>query len=96
MPETAIVTPELERLLLSTIPTGLLINGQWRDASGGGTFAVEDPATGRTLLEIADATSADAMAALDAADAVPVLLGADSPAGTGRDPAPRRPGDRTG
>ncbi|MGF4041835.1 NAD-dependent succinate-semialdehyde dehydrogenase [Paenarthrobacter nitroguajacolicus] len=70
MPETATVTPELERLLLSTIPTGLLINGQWRDASGGGTFAVEDPATGKKLLEIADATSADAMAALDAADAV--------------------------
>ena len=70
MPETATVTPELERLVLSTIPTGLFINGQWRDASGGGTFAVEDPATGKTLLEIADATSADAVAALDAADAV--------------------------
>ncbi len=28
------------------------------------------PATGKKLLEIADATSADAMAALDAADAV--------------------------
>lgn len=49
MPETATVTPELERLLLSTIPTGLLINGEWRDASGGGTFAVEDPATGKKL-----------------------------------------------
>ena len=70
MHETTTVTPELERLLLSTVPTGLLINGEWRAATGGGTFAVEDPATGKTLLEIADANSADAMAALDAADAV--------------------------
>lgn len=69
MPEAATVTPAVEQQLLSTIPTGLLINGQWCDATGGGTFAVEDPATGRTLLEIADATSTDAMAALDAADA---------------------------
>ncbi|MFH8984282.1 NAD-dependent succinate-semialdehyde dehydrogenase [Streptomyces varsoviensis] len=46
----------------------LLIAGQWRPATGGGTFAVEDPATGRTLCEVADGTPADAMAALDAAD----------------------------
>ncbi|WP_334171351.1 NAD-dependent succinate-semialdehyde dehydrogenase [Sinomonas sp.] len=62
------VTPEREQELLAKVPTGLLINGEWRDASGGKTFAVEDPATGKTLLEIADATSEDAVAALDAAD----------------------------
>ncbi|WP_138443309.1 NAD-dependent succinate-semialdehyde dehydrogenase [Sinomonas susongensis] len=64
------VTPEREQELLAKVPTGLLINGEWRDATGGKTFAVEDPATGKTLLEIADATSEDAVAALDAADAV--------------------------
>lgn len=63
------VTIERERQLLSSVPTGLLINGAWRSANGGATFAVEDPATGQTLLEIADGTSTDAMAALDAADA---------------------------
>ncbi|OUM45088.1 NAD-dependent succinate-semialdehyde dehydrogenase [Arthrobacter sedimenti] len=68
MPETSTVTPALEQSLLSTLPTGLLINGEWREASNGGTFTVEDPATGRPLLDIADATSADAMSALDAAD----------------------------
>lgn len=66
---TGSVTPEREAELLARVPTGLLINGEWRDATGGKTFAIEDPATGRSLLEIADATSEDAVAALDAADA---------------------------
>ena len=64
-----LVTSEREAELLAKVPTGLLINGEWRDGTGGKTFAVEDPATGKTLLEIADATSEDALAALDAADA---------------------------
>ncbi|GAB4099075.1 NAD-dependent succinate-semialdehyde dehydrogenase [Sinomonas halotolerans] len=63
------VTPERERELLASVPTGLLINGEWREAAGGKTFDVEDPATGKTLLSIADASSEDAVAALDAADA---------------------------
>lgn len=65
-----IVTPEREAELLARVPKGLLINGEWREATGGKTFAVDDPATGKTLLEIADASSEDALAALDAADAV--------------------------
>jgi succinate-semialdehyde dehydrogenase/glutarate-semialdehyde dehydrogenase len=68
--DTTAVTPEREQALLATVPTGLLVNGEWREATGGKKFAVEDPATGRTLLEIADGTSEDAVAALDAADAV--------------------------
>ena len=64
------ITSTRESELLATIPTGLLINGQWRDASDGGTFDVLDPATGQKLATLASATSADAMAALDAADAV--------------------------
>ncbi|WP_410668019.1 NAD-dependent succinate-semialdehyde dehydrogenase [Amycolatopsis sp. cmx-4-68] len=57
-----------ENEVVGRVEKGLLIDGQWRQAAGGGTFAVEDPATGRTLGEISDATPADAMAALDAAD----------------------------
>ena len=41
-------------------PKQLLIGGEWRDAAGGETLAVEDPATGETLCEVADATPEDA------------------------------------
>ncbi|MGB9034776.1 NAD-dependent succinate-semialdehyde dehydrogenase [Arthrobacter sp. UCD-GKA] len=64
------ITPEREAELLASVPTGLLINGEWREASDGGTFDVVDPATGEKLATLASATSEDAMAALDAADAV--------------------------
>ncbi|MDO8212502.1 NAD-dependent succinate-semialdehyde dehydrogenase [Conexibacter sp. CPCC 206217] len=56
--------------LLQRVPTGLYIAGEWRAATGGRTLGVEDPATGETLAEIADATPEDAVAALDAACAV--------------------------
>ncbi|WP_017625880.1 NAD-dependent succinate-semialdehyde dehydrogenase [Nocardiopsis chromatogenes] len=45
----------------------LMVGGRWRDASGGATFAVEDPSTGEALCEVADASREDAFAALDAA-----------------------------
>jgi succinate-semialdehyde dehydrogenase/glutarate-semialdehyde dehydrogenase len=53
--------------LLSRVPTGLLIDGRWRAASGDATLTVDDPATGHALLEVADATADDAGAAFDAA-----------------------------
>ncbi|MGA9874986.1 MAG: NAD-dependent succinate-semialdehyde dehydrogenase [Solirubrobacteraceae bacterium] len=56
-----------EREVLQRVPTKLYIGGQWRSASGGGTLAVEDPSTGEPLLEVADATPEDALAALAAA-----------------------------
>jgi succinate-semialdehyde dehydrogenase/glutarate-semialdehyde dehydrogenase len=56
-----------ERSVVEGVERRLLIGGEWRDASGGGTFAVEDPSNGETLCEIADATADDAKAALDAA-----------------------------
>lgn len=62
--------------LLTSTPTGLLIGGAWRDASDGGTFAVENPATGETLTHVASATSDDARAALDAAAAAQASWGA--------------------
>ncbi|TFC96050.1 MULTISPECIES: NAD-dependent succinate-semialdehyde dehydrogenase [Cryobacterium] len=62
-------TAAAERELLAGIPTGLFIDGAWRQAADGGTFAVHDPSTGEVLLRIADATPADGEAALAAAAA---------------------------
>ena len=62
--------PSLQALdVLPSVPTGLFVGGRWRPAAGGATFDVEDPATGRTLLAVADAAPEDAVAALDAAAA---------------------------
>jgi len=48
----------------------LLIGGEWRAATDGRTFSVEDPASATAIAEVADATPEDAMAALTgAADA---------------------------
>ncbi|KIA63920.1 NAD-dependent succinate-semialdehyde dehydrogenase [Nocardia vulneris] len=55
--------------LLAALPTGLWIGGTAEPASDGRTFSVENPATGATLLEVADATAADGARALDAAAA---------------------------
>src|SRR5467141_557447 len=58
---------ERETEVLERVPKDLYIGGEWRAATGGGTLAVEDPATGQPLVEIADAQVADALAALAAA-----------------------------
>ena len=51
----------------ATCPTGLLIDGAFVAASDARTLAVEDPATGRPIARVADASPADCMAALEAA-----------------------------
>jgi succinate-semialdehyde dehydrogenase/glutarate-semialdehyde dehydrogenase len=56
-----------EQTVVDKVQKKLYIGGKWRDASGGGTLEVIDPATEEPLCEIADGTSEDAMAALDAA-----------------------------
>jgi succinate-semialdehyde dehydrogenase / glutarate-semialdehyde dehydrogenase len=56
-----------EAAVLAEVPADLYIGGQWRGASGGGRLGVEDPSTGETLVEVADAEPADALAALAAA-----------------------------
>ena len=56
-----------EQDTLERVPKDLFIGGAWRPASAGGTLAVEDPATGEPLVEVADAQPQDAMAALGAA-----------------------------
>ncbi|MFG6449330.1 NAD-dependent succinate-semialdehyde dehydrogenase [Roseateles sp. BYS180W] len=50
----------------SLLKADALINGQW--VGGGSRFAVEDPATGQVLSEVADLSAADAEAAVNAAN----------------------------
>jgi succinate-semialdehyde dehydrogenase/glutarate-semialdehyde dehydrogenase len=64
------ITTDNETAAVEAVPDKLFIGGEWRDAGGGDTLAVEDPSTGETLAEVADATADDAVAALDAAVAV--------------------------
>ena len=61
------ITPTQEQEVVASVRKELFIGGEWREATGGGTLAVEDPATRATLAEVADATPDDALAALAAA-----------------------------
>jgi succinate-semialdehyde dehydrogenase/glutarate-semialdehyde dehydrogenase len=45
----------------------ILIDGEWRDAAGGGTVAVDNPATGAVVGHVPDAGAADTRAAIAAA-----------------------------
>jgi succinate-semialdehyde dehydrogenase / glutarate-semialdehyde dehydrogenase len=60
-------TATAEQTILDAVKPQLYIAGEWREGGEGGTLEVEDPATGETLLEVADATVDDAKAALGAA-----------------------------
>jgi succinate-semialdehyde dehydrogenase / glutarate-semialdehyde dehydrogenase len=60
-------TASAEQAVIDGVKTQLYIGGQWKDAGEGGTIPVEDPATGETIAEVADATADDADAALGAA-----------------------------
>jgi succinate-semialdehyde dehydrogenase / glutarate-semialdehyde dehydrogenase len=62
---STITAPEEQRVL-DEVPKQLYIAGRWQDGSKG-TIPVEDPATGEMLVEVADASTDDAKAALDAA-----------------------------
>jgi succinate-semialdehyde dehydrogenase / glutarate-semialdehyde dehydrogenase len=64
------ITADNETAAVEAAPAQLYIAGEWRDAGGGKTLAVEDPSTGDTIAEVADATADDAKAALDACVAV--------------------------
>jgi succinate-semialdehyde dehydrogenase / glutarate-semialdehyde dehydrogenase len=68
-----------EQTVVDGIPQQLFIGGEWRDAAGGATFAVKDPATEETLAEVADGTPDDAKAALDAACAAQKEFAATTP-----------------
>ncbi|GAA2538609.1 NAD-dependent succinate-semialdehyde dehydrogenase [Pseudonocardia hydrocarbonoxydans] len=65
--------------MLDAVPTGLFIGGSWRPAASGATLAVDDPATGKTLVEVADAGPEDGMEALSAACAAQAGFAAMAP-----------------
>ena len=50
-----------------TKPRHLLIDGEWKDAKSGKTFAVLDPATGQQITQVAEADAADVDLAVAAA-----------------------------
>jgi succinate-semialdehyde dehydrogenase/glutarate-semialdehyde dehydrogenase len=52
---------------IDAVPTELLIGGQWRPSESGLTMPVENPATHHVLAHVADASVADAHAAVEAA-----------------------------
>ncbi|TSI19483.1 NAD-dependent succinate-semialdehyde dehydrogenase [Brevibacterium aurantiacum] len=56
------ITPIIDKL-----NTGLFINGQWRDAEGGKTIDVANPATGDLITTVADGSAADAEEAIKVA-----------------------------
>ncbi|MBO0595708.1 NAD-dependent succinate-semialdehyde dehydrogenase [Nesterenkonia sp. E16_7] len=60
-------TQDIATTLLSRVPTGLLIGGHFVSSAGHGQFDVTNPATGETLIAVADATVDDAKQALDRA-----------------------------
>jgi succinate-semialdehyde dehydrogenase/glutarate-semialdehyde dehydrogenase len=61
------ITPTQEHEVVARVPKGLLIGGEWREAAGGRTLVVEDPSTAEALCEVADASTGDAVDALEAA-----------------------------
>lgn len=70
-------TSELD--VLGAVPTGLFIGGQWEPAASGDTFEVLNPAKGRPLASVADASPQDGMRALGAAAAAQSEMANTSP-----------------
>ncbi len=68
-----------ESAVLDGVPKQLYIAGEWVDPAEGGTLPVEDPATGETIAEVADARPDDAVRALDAAVAAQAEWAAHPP-----------------
>src|SRR5690348_13817226 len=60
------ITASAEQKIVDEVPKQLYIGGEWRDGAKG-TLSVEDPSTGESLCEVADASTDDAKAALTAA-----------------------------
>lgn len=67
--------------LLQRIPTGLFIDGVWESTDS--TFAVLNPATGRPLTSVADASASDAVRALDSAASAQQAWSATEPRARG-------------
>ncbi|QIZ97618.1 NAD-dependent succinate-semialdehyde dehydrogenase [Leifsonia sp. PS1209] len=75
---TASTLSERESDLLSRVPDGLYIDGRWEQGTRD-PIEVSDPATGRVIKRIANATPEDGIRALDAADAAAEAWAATPP-----------------
>ncbi len=53
-----------ESTVLAGVRTELFLGGQWGPSTSGRTVAVEDPSTGETIAEVADATTDEGLEAL--------------------------------
>ena len=74
--------PDVHALLDRLLPAEqrrLWVAGEWRDAEGGDTFEVVDPADGQLLARVADGSVTDAVEALDAAVAAQGAWAATAP-----------------
>ena len=67
------------KALINDVPKQLFVDGAWRDAEGGKTLEVTNPATGEVLARVADASPADGDAALAAAHAAQASWAATTP-----------------
>ncbi|SFA92450.1 succinate-semialdehyde dehydrogenase / glutarate-semialdehyde dehydrogenase [Amycolatopsis marina] len=65
--------------VVDAVGKDLFIGGKWTAATGGKSFPVHDPSTGKVLCEVADATPEDGKAALDAAVAAQADFAAMAP-----------------
>ena len=63
------ITAQEEARVLALVPKGIYVNGEWRDSSDGSVIDVIDPATGKSLAKVANATAKDGQDALAAAHA---------------------------
>ena len=63
------IRPELLGPTAAPVPTDLLIGATWREAANRKRFTVDDPSTGEPLTTVADGTTEDGIAAVDAAAA---------------------------
>src|SRR3546814_14744827 len=50
---------------IRSVPTQLFVGGRFVPAENNATFPVADPATGKSLTDVADASPADALRALE-------------------------------
>ncbi|HJF77150.1 MAG TPA: NAD-dependent succinate-semialdehyde dehydrogenase [Brevibacterium linens] len=68
------ITPIIDKL-----GTGLFIGGRWREAEGGKTIDVRNPATGEVITTVADCSAADAQEAIKVAGEAQAGWAATSP-----------------
>ena len=68
-----------EEAVVGAVPTGLWIGGASRPATAGAVLPVDDPSTGETLAEVADASVEDGRLALDTAVATQESWAATAP-----------------